>query len=45
MNGARFIYDSLELMGGEVEVADSAENEGSRTTSLQDRQDRRVDPC
>ena len=39
MNGARFVHDSLELMGWDVEIADAQKlnAKGSRTTCLQDR--------
>ena len=42
MNGARFVHDTLELSGWDVEIADAAEGQGSGTPRRQDRQDRRL---
>ena len=40
MNGARFVHDTLELAGWDVEIADAAEGEGLGTVGVQDRSDR-----
>ena len=44
MNGARFVHDTLELAGWDVEIADAQKVRGLAPPRGQDRQDRRLDP-
>ena len=44
MNGARFVHDTLELAGWDVEIADALEGQGPRAPRRQDRPDRRPGP-